>query len=142
MCRKTVYSSTGNGSDMSDDHLTLREVLVSIGLSILLFFVFSGSFGDWLDDYLSDEFSPLAVVLFVVFLGVILYLEYQKKQTAEKEGDGHYWFSKETHELWNSKNTKGKIVYVLGYIIATIIAVVFAFAIMFFLLAWFYSQVP
>ena len=127
---------------MSDDHLTLRGVLVSIGLSILVFFVFSGSLGDWLDDYLSDEFSPLAVVLFVVFLGGALYVEYQKEQAREKEGKIHHWFSKETHELWNSMDTKGKVVHLLGYIIATIIAVVLAWYALIFSVGWFFSQVP
>ena len=141
MCRKTVYSSTGNGSDMSDDHLTFKGVLGSIGLLILVSLVYDVFLDDWLDDYLSDESSPLGVAFGLVFLGVILYLEYQKKQTAEKEGDGYYWFSKETHELWNSKDTKGKIVYVLGNILVAIIAIVLTVGVLLILAAWFFSQV-
>lgn len=141
MCRKRVYSSTGNGSDMPDDHLTFKGVLGSIGFLILVSLVYAVFLDDWLDDYLSDESSPLGVALGLVILGVILYLEYQKKQTAEKEGDGHYWFSKETHELWNSKNTKGKIVYVLGNIVVAMVAIVLTVGVLFILAAWFFSQV-
>jgi hypothetical protein len=140
MCRRIVYSVIGKSLDMSDDHLTLRGVLVSIGLSILVFFVFAGSFGDWLDDYVSDEFSPLAVVLFVVFLGGVLYVEYQREQTREKEGKVHHWFSKETHELWNSKDTKGKVVYVLVNIIAAIIGILLAIYLFLTLAFWFFCS--
>ena len=126
---------------MPDDHLTFKGVLGSIGLWILVSLVYAVFLDDWLDDYLSDESSPLGVAFGLVFLGVILYLEYQKKQTAEKEGDGYYWFSKETHEFWNSKDTKGKIVYVLGNILVAMIAIVLTVGVLLILAAWFFSQV-
>jgi len=75
----------------------------------------------------------------LVVTGVILYFEYQKKQNAEKEGDGYYWFSKETHELWNSKDTKGKLVYVLGNILVALIAIALAVGVLLILVAWFFS---
>ena len=64
---------------MPDDHLTFKGVLGSIGLLILVSLVYAVFLDDWLDDYLSDESSPLGVALGLVFLGVILDLEYQKK---------------------------------------------------------------
>lgn len=121
---------------MANDHYTFKGLLASIGLFILVSFVFAGFF----DDYLSDESSPFVVVLFLVFLGVALYVEYQKEQAKEKEGKGYHWFSKETHDLWNSKDTKGKVVYVLGNIMVAIISVVLVVGVFFILVAWFFSQ--
>lgn len=129
----------GESSGMGDDRLSLGGVMGSIVLFILISIAWAAM---GLDDYLSDEFSPLAVVLFVVFLGGALYFEYQKEQGREKEGNVHHWFSKETHELWNSKDTKGKIVYVLGHVLAAIIAVVLAWYALLFSAGWFFSQVP
>ena len=144
MCRRTVYSITGKAIDMSDDHSNFKRVLASIGLCILVSLVYAGIFEDWLDDYLSDEFSPfyMPAGLILFFLGAFLYLGHEEEQARKKERKVYHWFSKETHELWNSMDTKGKAVYVFGWIVVTIIGVVLAWYALIFSVGSFFSQVP
>ena len=129
---------------MSDDHSNFKRVLASIGLCILVSVVYAGFFEDWLDDYLGDGFGPyyIPVGLLLFFLGAILYLRYEEEQAREKGRKVYHWFSKETHDLWNSMDTKGKAVYVFGWIIVTIIGVVLAWYALIFSVGWFFSQVP
>ena len=73
----------GESTHMTNDRLTFGGVLSGIVLFILISVLYAVFLEDGLDDYLSDEFSPLAVVIFVVFWGGVLYVEYQKGQNRE-----------------------------------------------------------
>ena len=128
---------------MSHDRLTLRVALGGIGFFIL-FIAPAVIFGDWLVVHLSDEFSPyyMPAGLILFFLGAFLYLGHEEELARKKGKKVYHWFPKETHELWNSMDTKGKVVYVLGYIIATILGVVLAWYAVIFSVGWFFSQVP
>ena len=128
---------------MSHDRLTLRVALGGIGFFIL-FIAPAVIFGDWLVVHLSDEFSPyyMPAGLILFFLGAFLYLGHEEEQATKKGQKVYHWFPKETHELWNSMDTKGKVVYVLGYIIATFVAIVLAWYALIFSVGWFFLQVP
>ena len=128
---------------MSHDRLTLRVVLGGIGFFIL-FIAPAVIFGDWLVVHLSDEFSPyfMPAGLILFFLGAFLYLGHEEEQARKKGKKVYHLFPKETHELWNSMDTKGKVVYVLGYIIATFVAIVLAWYALIFSVGWFFLQVP
>ena len=128
---------------MSHDRLTLRVALGGIGFFIL-FIAPAVIFGDWLVVHLSDEFSPyyMPAGLILFFLGAFLYLGHEEDQARKKERKVYRWFSKETHELWNSMDIKGKAVYVFGWIIVTIIGVVLAWYALIFSVGSFFSQVP
>jgi hypothetical protein len=80
------------------------------------------------------------VVVFVGYLAAVLYREYRLQKAKEASGNHYHWFSKETHELWNSKDTKGKVVYVLGNIIAAIIGILLAIYLFLTLAFWFFCS--
>lgn len=130
----------GESPVMANDRLTLITVVGGIGLFILISVAYAFIVEGWLGVYLSDESSPLAVVMFAVFLGGALYVEHRKERDREKEGNVHHWFSEETHEAWNSKDINGKVVVVLGYIIGAIVGLFLMWLVLMFVLGWFFSQ--
>lgn len=67
---------------MADDRITFTGVLGTIGLFILVSFVFSRFFGDW-----GDASGPLGFFLFLVMSAAVLYVEYQKKDVKEEAGN-------------------------------------------------------
>jgi|SaaInlStandDraft_1057018.scaffolds.fasta_scaffold74075_1 hypothetical protein len=93
--------------------------------------------------YLFFEVGGVGVgaVLSIVFLGGLLYREFHKKDTdVESEGDIHQFFSQKTHDLWNSFDMKGKILFILGQILAFIIAVLFSIYILLTPAFWFFCS--
>ena len=88
----------------------------------------------------------IGVMMVVGYLAAVLYREYRLEKAKEASGNPYHWFSKETHALWNSLDTKGKVLFILGkavlFIIALALAVILIVGIPYLMLAWFYSQVP
>lgn len=88
----------------------------------------------------------IGVMMVVGYLAAVLYREYRLEKAKEASGDPYHWFSKETHALWNSLDTKGKVLFILGravsFIIKLALAVVLVVGAFMFVVAWFYSQVP
>ena len=102
VCRKTVYSVVGEGQDMADDHLTFTGVLGTIGLFILVSFVFSRFFGDW-----GNDSGPLVFFLFLVMSAAVLYVEYQKKEANEEAGNVQTRFHQVGHKKRDVEHSQG-----------------------------------
>ena len=83
----------------------------------------------------------IGVVLGVGYLAAVLYREYHKEDPdIESGGNIHQFFSQKTHDLWNSKDMKGKVLFVLGRILLMIVGLYLGFYIFMMVVAWFYSQ--
>ena len=82
----------------------------------------------------------IGLVLFVGYLAAVLYREFRLEKAREDSGMVNRWFSEETYNLWNSKDMKGKILLVLGWIVGGVIGVLLVIFIFFMAVAWLYSQ--
>ena len=81
-----------------------------------------------------DIGGVIGVVLFVGYMVAIIYREFHKEDPdIESGGNIHQFFSQETHDLWNSKDMRGKVLFVLGRIVISIVAL-FVVCIFFFFL--------
>lgn len=88
-----------------------------------------------------DIGGVIGVVLFVGYMVAILYREFHKEDPdIESGGNIHQFFSQKTHDLWNSKDMKGKVLFILGRIVIAIVALFLAFLFLRWILFWFYSQ--
>ena len=116
--------------DKSDGNLLSEILAQSIGLLVVIGLAIAIG-------------GLIGVVVFVGYFLVILFRAFRLEMARDHSGKVHdNLFSKETHDLWNSMDTKGKAVYVLGWIIVTIIGVVLAWYALIFSVGWFFSQVP
>jgi len=88
-----------------------------------------------------DIGGVIGVVLFVGYMVAIIYREFHKEDPdIESGGNIHQFFSQETHDLWNSKDMRGKVLFVLGRILLIIVGLYLGFYIFMMVVAWFYSQ--
>ena len=92
-----------------------------------------------------DIGGVIGVVLFVGYMAAVLYREFHKEDPdIESGGNIHQFFSQETHDLWNSKDMKGKVLlvlfWILRFIVALIVGLFLAYHIFFLIAGWFYSQ--
>jgi hypothetical protein len=102
VCRKTVYSLISQGHGMADNHLNFTGVLGTIGLFILVSFVFSRFFGDW-----GDASGPLGFFLFLAMSAVVLYVEYQKKEVKGEAGNVQSRFHQVGHQKRDVASSQG-----------------------------------
>lgn len=116
--------------DKSDGNLLSEILAQSIGLLVVIGLAIAIG-------------GLIGVVVFVGYFLVIIFRALRLEMARDHPGKVHdNLFSKETHDLWNSMDTKGKAVYVFGWIIVTIIGVVLAWYALIFSVGWFFSQVP
>lgn len=87
---------------MADNHLTFTGVLGTIGLFILVSFVFSRFFGDW-----GDASGPLGFVLFLAISAAVLYVENQKKEVNEEAGNVQSRFHQVAHQKRDLASSEG-----------------------------------
>ena len=87
---------------MADNHLTFTRVLGTIGLFILVSFVFSRFFGDW-----GDDSGPLGFLLFLAMSAVVLYVEYQKKEVNGEAGNVQSRFHHVGHQKRDVASSQG-----------------------------------
>ena len=87
---------------MADNHLTFTGVLGTIGLFILVSFVFSRFFGDW-----GDASGPLGFVLFLAISAAVLYVENQKKEVNEEAGNVQNRFHQVGHQKRDLASSEG-----------------------------------
>ena len=72
-----------------------------------------------------DIGGVIGVVLGVGYLAAVLYREFHKEDPdIESGGNIHQFFSQKTHDLWNSKDMKGKVLFVLGRILLIIVGLI------------------
>ena len=86
----------------------------------------------------------IGVVLGVGYLAAVLYREFHKEDPdIESGGNIHQFFSQKTHDLWNSKDMKGKVLFVLGRILLIIVGLIvglyLAHLILILIAGWFFS---
>ena len=83
----------------------------------------------------------VGAVLSLVFLGGLLYREFHKKDAdVESAGNIRQLFSQETHDLWNSFDMKGKILFILGGVVLSIVAVLLSIYIILTPVFWFFCS--